>query len=145
MRLGTYTAHASCRALLTNDWSRSFSFSQSDTERANYLRDARRTNAALLPILAALRQLRHVRFWAPHTQPAHPELYDAVVWGVKGCAEHNLPSLRGFTIWSPNAREARGRFMRYTRRSLDSGEDGKSCEGWAEEYDPRQVPIRDEV
>ena len=35
--------------------------------------------------------------------------------------------------------------MLYTRRSLGPGEDGKSCEGWVEEYDPPQVPIRDEV
>jgi len=35
--------------------------------------------------------------------------------------------------------------MRYTKRSLASGEEGKSCGGWTEETDPRQMPIREEV
>jgi hypothetical protein len=111
----------------------------------HYLRDARRTNTALIPILAGLQQLRHVRFWAPHSQPAYPELYDDFVEGVKECADKNLPDFRGFTIWSPYAGEVRGRFIRYTRRSFASGEGGKSCMGWVEKYDPHQVPIREEV
>lgn len=64
---------------------------------------------------------------------------------MKRCADNNLPVLHSFTIWSPFAKQVRGRFMRYTRCSLTPGEGGESCKGWIEEYDPRKVPIREEV